>query len=1261
MIKINILGSNVSRDIFRYDKEKKFTIPIYIARSSICSNLQKQSWNVKDEDISLGSFVQREAVVRDLNKSVLSDLKNEKSVNYLLVDFIDERFKIAKKEDKYATYSNELKSSGFLKEGEFTFLDKVQNRIGPGYTFEGRDLDKYIRKFALELLKAYRPEQIVLHEAYMVNMYISKDGERKTFSEPICRDVRNKNRMLNYMYGCLKKYIPGMHVMNLMLERKFMANEAHVWGLSPIHYEDDYYLEAINYLDRLNLQKEKTKIQKNVSEFNAADVDIILDEHGSMTATNSFFVDHGETIYYSWYINKIENGRMNNIYKSSQWSTDNTFRYNFEAQDVSAYVLISYVRYKDKRESRIIANISSDGEKIYLNRKLLTDFSKNDLSIKTDEVSININVNFKGLTPLKYAFYVFKTSTKECIYKSKSFSDESLIKYIPEDANGTYLFWIYIKDLFGNRAVAKTDAIKIRKNVGTFGFTIEEFNCNMSLPSDETVLKWAKEMLNGKLYVHKDFHEPADIKNGIDWNMQFTFSPGTYQLWLHSLGMVAILTKAYFLSGNTTFLYKANQFLTEWVEYEDTGGSTENVMVWHDHGSALRANSIIYFALATEHANVLDKNGIDFFKQLIRRHSIFLSNEKNYTRNHNHGIFQDQSLLYCSYFLKDDHAEKYIRIASDRLKSQIEFAFNEEKVHVENSAAYHIALLYILCDISDFLQKMDDPFAYYVRENIKESADFCAYLNRPSGNLINTGDSSIDSHRIKYDTTAAKLESDAYLYSMTQGEFGAPNKTWSAVFPKSGYYFYKQDKSIGYTFCDTTWKMFKAGYSSRTHKHADDLSFAMCSKGHDIFIDTGYYNYAIGEKFCDYFKSPLAHNTITVDGKTYSTENEESYRTGIIDYKLGGKTEYVTGYNNMYQGTSIYRTFYSAHDLTILHDYATSKESHEYVQIFHLSEVMSILQHDNNEVLLQILNSSYKVRIRQLAEKSCTLKIIQGDKYYTNNEEKICGGYASFGQNKVTPITTLRFVKKGKDIEFVTIITIEDENGEVICNIDEANATRINYTDISYHSDIHAVHIVNENIPLKKIYNTSKIHHEINGNMLTVYDMGEKYEKIKEYEYEIIDVDTGLIIHKKLYSRDSTLYYEMPSKDVIIKAKIRRNGKECYKKSIALYEYDSESQMHHLSKKEPLNLIYKGHVYRLVEGNRYMFHVDIEYSLDYQIKWYVYKNGVYESNALTINESDFQYDFKSSGRYTVSYYISTITGEKYFYNFEAIKMEDENE
>lgn len=44
MISVNIFGSCVSRDIFRFDKDKSFEIPLYIARTSIVSALQRKIW-----------------------------------------------------------------------------------------------------------------------------------------------------------------------------------------------------------------------------------------------------------------------------------------------------------------------------------------------------------------------------------------------------------------------------------------------------------------------------------------------------------------------------------------------------------------------------------------------------------------------------------------------------------------------------------------------------------------------------------------------------------------------------------------------------------------------------------------------------------------------------------------------------------------------------------------------------------------------------------------------------------------------------------------------------------------------------------------------------------------------------------------------------------------------------------------------------------------------------------------------------------------
>ncbi len=52
--------------------------------------------------------------------------------------------------------------------------------------------------------------------------------------------------------------------------------------------------------------------------------------------------------------------------------------------------------------------------------------------------------------------------------------------------------------------------------------------------------------------------------------------------------------------------------------------------------------------------------------------------------------------------------------------------------------------------------------------------------------------------------------------------------------------------------------MFKAGYQSRVHKHGDDLSFMLTSKGYDVFVDTGSYGNMIGDPIVDYLHSSFS-------------------------------------------------------------------------------------------------------------------------------------------------------------------------------------------------------------------------------------------------------------------------------------------------------------------------------------------------------------------------------------------------------------------
>lgn len=1265
MIKINIYGSCVSRDIFEWDKEKQFSIPAYVARTSILSNLNTNIWNINSTDIDLDSKFQREAVMTDLNKTVYDKFKSNMS-DYLLIDFIDERFRIAKVDDLYATYSVEMMNSHFLDGKDYILLDKEPSIVGDTYVFEDIDLDQYVKEFAKKISNIYDENRIIIHKAFMRDEYISKDGKLLKFKPHVCLDVKKNNAMLEFMYKKLNEYLPNAYVIDA--SGKYYVNEMHRWGLTPMHYEDEYYENLLCQIKDIVLLKKRknnntksNNIKCDLSSFDSSYVDIEINENKVHVINN--YVSTEEQFSYAWYINSIdENGGLANLYKSN-WSRERDFYYELPKDRKYIYI-VSYVKTVDNKfkVQKIIGYLQEDNGVYSICDKPVDQVTLKSFMIVCKNDAIIIKKQSDEKKWFSYAWYISENSIKNIIYKSEGFSTKDTFRFIPENDKSKYYFQIYVKDVLGNRKKIVTNGVKIadKYKKGKFGINISQFNCDMDLPNDETSVKWGKEILNGNLYVNKRFSNPMNIKEGIDWNAVYTDSPGTFQLYLQTLGMLPLLCRAYSIEKDTRYIAKANQILLDWIRYEKTDKSIKNALVWHDHGTALRANNIIYYALIVEEAGLADNNFVNFINSLIKKHIAYLSNHEKYTANHNHGIYQDQALMYCAYFIDDIDSNDVMEIAKQRLKTQIDYAFNKEKVHVENSSAYHIALLYMLNTIAEFLMKVDDPFAYYVKYNISKSAEFCSWLNRPNGNLINTGDSSVGNKIINIDIKADLLDNMRYLYSASQGEYGEKPRKASVIYPYSGYYFYKQVPNSDESLNSMTWKMFKAGYTSKTHKHADDISMTLYARGYDIFVDTGYYNYTPGNVFNTYFKSSIAHNTVVVDNKTYSTEEENSFKTGIYKYELGEKYDYVLGYNNMYRGVEIDRHFYSIYDATLIYDDICSNEYHVYTQIFHLSENMHVIKKDNREVILQIADTENTVRIQQLGHCNYTLSEIKGDIY----SEDICGGYISYGQNETTTTTTLRFATEGKCVEFVTLITIEDDSGKIISFIPfEGNKKKIHYTKFVYNPIDYSFSFGDDKIYLYK-RNRPTIDNlivEVKEDKLLIED-NNVLNKC-EYEYEIINPTTSLILYKQRYSKTNKMIYDLSQQDIVVKCKIKENDVEQLKSNIAYIKYNANNGSYDVDDKDYpfLNILYNGHYIEKKRGNEYRFIVDFDYSLDYSIRWYIYKNGGYYYTIVINDSNEFLYDFTSSGMYAVSCYLISKTGEKYFYEFKAININNDED
>ena len=794
-----------------------------------------------------------------------------------------------------------------------------------------------------------------------------------------------------------------------------------------------------------------------------------------------------------------------------------------------------------------------------------------------------------------------------------------------------------------------------------FNYDIDDFIVNLNIKdTEEHIVFYADEILKGNMYVHQDIKEPlkfniSDDGIEIDWNASVSNSLNTFQLRLQSLSPLSILCLAYKINNNGEYLSMARKILMSWFQYFNSEEMRNNKMVWNDHVSALRTNNLIYFALTMNESKQLDKNLENEIIELLNIHGNYLYDDQHYTRNHNHGIFQDESLLAVSYLLQNNNFKQWNKKAEERLVDQFNYAFNDEGFHVENSSSYFIGVQNTFLEIIDFINRVDkdSKFVESFQKQLNRTFNVLSWMIKPDGRLTSFGDSVF--FEKKYNLPESQIAKDnVYMqYVTTDGLYGEDHKTNSVVFPESGFYFYRGNNS---DFSMNTWKMFKGGYESSTHKHADDLSFLMSTKGKDIFIDPGMYNYMTSDFYRDYFVSSKAHNTVVVDGKSYSTQVEERQKVGIMNYYLSDEYDYIEGYNHMFAGAEIYRNLYSAGDITVIYDDIYSEDYHNYSQQFHISNDTEIVSEKENELLLKIKDTDYYVRITSLVPSD--KRIIHGE--MTSDFEPLTDyGYMSKQLNELETINTLLFNQSGTSVKFITLITIEDKNGLVYAGNDY-----ISKDDIIFNNDCFLIgdklismncERINTNYNVDIIDDNLFKFHSLDNNQknkhkLTIYD---RYSHKSIVEDDLLEENDFVFELSNPYDLIAT--YEI-SKDFGSYTKV------LFQKNIALIKYDF-ADLNYYEVVDGINVCTIDSEYEIVDldNNRYRFTVTSDYILDYEINWYIYKDGVYYKNFIYENNNSLDFSFTKNGLYSVQYYLTLCTGEKYFYYYPMITVNTESD
>lgn len=371
---------------------------------------------------------------------------------------------------------------------------------------------------------------------------------------------------------------------------------------------------------------------------------------------------------------------------------------------------------------------------------------------------------------------------------------------------------------------------------------------------DDTTLA---EAFGGRYAVYKDLG-PDRLTVPIDWRAD-PYGDQDWRSSLHSLEWIDQLLaihrgKAASIAGESDrreALIRARRIVVDWIRQNPLRGRGVDRRAWINKVAGERAGYIAYVLRQARCEGVISDGHVRLLIDSLLVHARFL--ERDRTAN-NHGLFAAYGLALIGRELPfvdeldrlaDRAVDRFKRVLDDRIQPR-------EGIWLEHSSTYQLLVLEL---VRKMARIADRPSLERLAERMERAA---AWFVAPAGSLVQFGDTyrSIPPPRIR---TAAAAQDGL------------------RAFADSGYAFVRDRASDGYLGVTAT-------YFSRTHKHADDLSFDLFDDGRRIVSDTGRFSKT---GFQGFSRSAQAHSTLTVDGLDFGSTDRDPYGSGIIASGVG--------------------------------------------------------------------------------------------------------------------------------------------------------------------------------------------------------------------------------------------------------------------------------------------------------------------------------------------------------------------------------------
>jgi hypothetical protein len=329
-------------------------------------------------------------------------------------------------------------------------------------------------------------------------------------------------------------------------------------------------------------------------------------------------------------------------------------------------------------------------------------------------------------------------------------------------------------------------------------------------------------------------------------------------------------------------------------------------------------------------------------------------------------------------FSEFKNAARWRELGLEILRSQLPRHVQPDGVYFEQSTYYHRYTTDFYVHLAIMLRRNGLASPPELESKLKLLLDHLLYVSRPDGTTPFVGDD--DGGRLVFldqrphNDFRSLLATGAVLFNRSDYKFvageAAEETLWllgvdgvrafdqigsqpplkeSVAFPNGGYYVMRDDwsPSANYLLFDCG----PHGTANCGHAHADALAIELAAQGQTILVDPGTFTYTGDGQLRDWFRSSIAHNTLTIDRQSSSLPagafswktRTDCERLEWIDHQ---RFTYVSGRHDGYSslakpGIHTRSILFVKHGYWIMHDEVELTGKHNVELWFHFEPDVS--------------------------------------------------------------------------------------------------------------------------------------------------------------------------------------------------------------------------------------------------------------------------------------------------------------------------------